>query len=57
MPLSGLTRKYSNAFSIVSPLIVDLGELTLLEETHKRKMMNVLTWGFTARRECLKSYY
>ena len=34
--MAGLTKKYANAFTIVSPAILDLGELTLLDRVSRK---------------------
>ena len=49
MVLAGLTKKYANAFTIVSPAILDLGELTLLDRVSRKNLQHVLNWGITVQ--------
>ena len=51
MMLAGMTKKYTNAFTIVSPAILDLGELTLLDRVSRKNLQHVLNWGITIQRE------
>ncbi|KAI0749993.1 ketoacyl-synt-domain-containing protein [Daedaleopsis nitida] len=50
--LSGLTRKYSNAFSIVMPLIVDSHIVVSADDVYRRRLRAFLDWGMTAREFC-----
>ncbi|EJF59192.1 ketoacyl-synt-domain-containing protein [Dichomitus squalens LYAD-421 SS1] len=50
--LAGLTRKYPNAFSIVSPIILDSRIVTLTDETYNSRVRHMVKWGMTARELC-----
>ncbi|KAI0358347.1 ketoacyl-synt-domain-containing protein, partial [Trametes cingulata] len=49
--LAGLTRKYSNALSLVSPIIYDSRILTLSDGTYKSQVQHMTSWGMSARAE------
>ncbi|KAH9933653.1 ketoacyl-synt-domain-containing protein [Epithele typhae] len=50
--LAGLTRKYTNAFSIVAPIIHDSRVLTLSDDSYNKSVRHMLKWGMTARDLC-----
>ena len=50
--LAGLTRKYPNAFSIVSPIILDSRIVTLTDDTYNSRVRHMVRWGMTARELC-----
>ena len=49
--LAGLTAKHKNAFSIVSPLILDSSVFTMSEDAYSKSLRRVSKWGMTARGE------
>ncbi|KAI1783602.1 ketoacyl-synt-domain-containing protein [Ganoderma leucocontextum] len=50
--LAGLTRKYRNAFSIVSPIILDSRIVILADDTYNSRVRHMTKWGMTARELC-----
>lgn len=50
--LAGLTHKYPNAFSIVSPIILDSRIVTLTDGTYNSRVRHMTKWGMTARELC-----
>ena len=51
--LAGLTKAYKNAFSIVSPIILDSRVLTLSDDSYYKSVRHMIKWGITARGELL----
>lgn len=51
MMLTGMTKKYKNAFTIVSPAISDLGDMILFDPSVKKNLRHLSNWAITARCE------
>lgn len=47
--LAGLTQKYKNAFSLVSPLILDSTIMTTNDDTYQSRLRHMSGWGMSAR--------
>ncbi|KAI0695501.1 polyketide synthase [Cerioporus squamosus] len=50
--LAGAIRGYRNAFSIVSPIILDSRILTLTDDSYNTRVRHMIKWGMTARELC-----
>lgn len=47
--LTGLTRKYSNAFTIVAPIISDSRILVLSDSSYNSRVRHMTSWAMSAR--------
>ncbi|KAI0683985.1 polyketide synthase [Cerioporus squamosus] len=50
--LSGMSRKYRNAFSMICPIILDSGVLTLNDDLYKSRVRRAASYGMTGRELC-----
>ncbi|TBU55410.1 polyketide synthase [Dichomitus squalens] len=50
--LAGMTRKYKNAFSIVSPAITDSRLVSTTDGSYQSRLRHVIAWGMSARELC-----
>ncbi|TFK49392.1 hypothetical protein OE88DRAFT_1662947 [Heliocybe sulcata] len=52
--LAGLTKKYSNAFCMVCPAIIDSAILLKghIDDAHRRRLRHIIDWGMTASELC-----
>ena len=47
-----MARKYRKAFSMVCPIILDSGVLTLKDDAYRSRVRHTTSWGMTARGAC-----
>ena len=54
--LAGMVKKYRNAFTIVTPAIVDSSVVTLSDDAYRKSVRHMTEWGMTARGELADPY-